>query len=143
MTLAAAVMPDNASAEEINSRLLSRRSVTLADMDTPCLKVVGCAREIVTAIPIGFPAQDILQPHGPGWRRALAGKRAAGWLSVDHAQAQMLDERLKIPSVVQQVIPALDASGGNYLIHHVVVVFGSSPIHGLRETVRNRERLVA
>src|SRR5260370_42283971 len=33
-TVAAAVMPDNARAEDINSRLLSPRSATLIDMDT-------------------------------------------------------------------------------------------------------------
>ena len=37
-TLAAAVMPDNARAEDINSRLLSPRSATLADMGTSFLK---------------------------------------------------------------------------------------------------------
>src|SRR5260370_826902 len=37
-------------------------------------------------------------------------------LSDHHAQAEVLDERIEIPVVVQQVMPALDASGGNHRI---------------------------
>jgi hypothetical protein len=46
------------------------------------------------------------------------GRKARRWLVVScHAQAQVLDERLKIPAGVQQVTRALDASGGNYRIN--------------------------
>src|SRR5580700_1697572 len=53
MTLAAAVMPDKARAEDINSRLLSPCSVTFADMKTPFLKAVRLIQQVTQFLFLG------------------------------------------------------------------------------------------
>src|ERR1039458_10484558 len=50
-------------------------------------------------------------PDGNGAPQAGIGTE---WHSYYHAQAEVLGKRIKVPVVVQQVISALDASGGNH-----------------------------
>src|ERR1700733_7847234 len=46
-------MPDNARAEDINSRLLSPRSVTAIDIETPSLKVVRLIQQMTQFLFLG------------------------------------------------------------------------------------------
>jgi hypothetical protein len=69
--LAAAVMPENARAEDINSRLLIPRSVGPIDMETSSLGLFAGHAEITgrfhSAFPLKIPNLTVLPRAEPRW----------------------------------------------------------------------------